>query len=971
MGMKRDTPFHNPSLPIEERLDWLMSEMTMEEKLQCFWSGTPEFERLGIHCVGVGGEAAHGVEARNDQNTLGGPDTTTSFPQPIGVSATWDPAVLKMAGAVVGTEARVLSHKHPGRGLSRWAPTVDLERDPRWGRNEEGYGEDPVLTGTMASAYVQGMQGDDPKYLRIAATLKHFYANNTEEGRVWKNSSIDPRNKYELYLEPFRRCIMDGGAEAAMAAYNKINGTPGMLNSDIQTILKDQYGLKHAVSDGFAMSLVASHHHYFGLDAETLAAAVKAGVDSMSESPKGVNPAAQEAYELGLLTEEDINRALKNMFRTRLRLGVYDEYPCNPYDNVTDADLLSEENAAICKEVSRESIVLLKNEEKMLPLGRDQIDDIALIGPLADMWYQDWYGGHAPYTTTLREGMQKLTGKDPAYANGMNYVTFRMNGKYIAIGEDQMVKLSDEPDIFMMEDWDEGSITFRSVRTGLFMTSQMSTKPGVTVEEGRIAVNKKYPFSWFVNEIFHVTDLGDGKIQLSDRFYIPVCFCEDNAFRAIKGEEAAVLEMQIVKNGVEEAAALAKEKKTVVLALGSNSMVNAKEEVDRKSIALPQVQQELLEAVYAANPNVILVLFSNYPYTVKCMEKKVPAVIWSATGSQDMGDAMAETLFGDNAPAGRLNMTWYKDDSQLPDINDYDIIKGKRTYRYFDGEVMYPFGHGLTYSEFEYTNLIAEVLDMVTLQVAFDVTNTGDTVSDEVVQVYATAPASRVKKPLKQLLAFDRLKEIAPGETCHVVFDIPVEELRFYDTISASLMVEAGDYEIKVGASSAVAAQCVTVKVPGRKTGTRDFSKKIRADHYDDYENMCLTEGHFKFTAVTPLDQSKPASLTFGDCVLPEEGKLYLHLKSVVGCKIKVLVNGQEITSWEGDTRTYEENPDPGKDPYKYEDDKKRIASWLPIYTDVAFDLGDVPKGEPVTLKIEVSGDLKLCYLQMRKPVIK
>ena len=202
---KQNTPFWDASLTDQERIDWLLKEMTVEEKLGYLASSSPDLPRLGIPGVSVGGEAAHGVEGRNDQNGLGKPDVTTSFPQPIGMSASWDPELIRQAGEITGTEARVVWHRHEGHGLSRWAPTVDLERDPRWGRNEEGYGEDPVLTGKMAGAYIRGMQGDDPKYLRCAATLKHFYGNNTEVGRGWKNSSIDPRNKYELYLEPFAR----------------------------------------------------------------------------------------------------------------------------------------------------------------------------------------------------------------------------------------------------------------------------------------------------------------------------------------------------------------------------------------------------------------------------------------------------------------------------------------------------------------------------------------------------------------------------------------------------------------------------------------------------------------------------------------------------------------------------------------------------------------------------------------------
>ena len=270
----------------------------------------------------------------------------------------------------------------------------------------------------------------------------------------------------------------------------------------------------------------------------------------------------------------------------------------------------------------------------------------------------------------------------------------------------------------------------------------------------------------------------------------------------------------------------ARSKKTVVMALGCNPMINAKEEVDRTTIALPDDQERLLKEIYEINPNVILIMLSNYPYDIRTAQEKLPAILWSATGSQDMGTALAEVLMGEYAPAGRLNMTWYQDDSQLPDINDYDIIQGKRTYRYFDGDVLYPFGHGLTYTKFSYDNLQVRLQDAATLEAVLEITNTGTMVSDEVVQIYGIAPASRVKKPLKQLLAFRREKAVQPGETRRMQFSIPVEELRFYDVISQSLMVEEGCYIIGAGTSSANILIKTEIQIPGRKTGQRDFSKK-------------------------------------------------------------------------------------------------------------------------------------------------
>ena len=987
MTAKKNTPFWDVSLSIEERLDWLMSAMTIDEKLSCLASTVPALERLGIPEMCVGGEAAHGVEARNDQNDLGEPETTTSFPQPIGMSASWNTELIRKAGEVTGTEARVLYHRHPDRGLSRWAPTVDLERDPRWGRTEEGYGEDPFLTGEMSAAYVRGMQGEDPHYLRIAATLKHFYGNNTEVGRGWKNVSIDPRNKYEYYLEAFRRAIEKGGAEAIMTAYNKINGIPGMLNPEVKAILKEKYGLKHAVCDGGAMGLVANFHHYYGLHAETIAASIKAGVDAMSDNMEMVEAAAREAYELHLITEDEIDEALRNMFRTKLRLGIYDAIPCNPYDNVTEEDINSEENRKICKQLSREAVVLLKNEGKLLPLDPAAADSIALIGPLGDAWNQDWYGGKAYCETTLYQGLQKIT--QMPFVDGLDRIVLRCGEKGLAVSSDGAMYLAEEPDVFIKEDWGEGSFAFRHVRSGKYMNTRFYPNKAKAEDMGRLAADAERTFDWFVMEIFHLEEKGTGSFQLTNRFGSPFMLGEDGSLWSMKGGEKIgptvgiemasaetakrdmalseiLFRMEVVESGVEKAVQLAKEQKTVILALGCNPMINAKEEVDRSTILLPPEQEKLLDAVCQANPNVVLALFSNYPYAITEADKKVPAILWSATGSQDMGDAMAETIFGQNAPAGRLNMTWYRSDDQLPDIDDYDIIKGKRTYRYFDGEVLYPFGYGLTYSEFTYSDLSVELVDKIALKVSFCVKNTGDRISDEVAQVYGTAPASRVQKPLKQLLGFRRIKDVRPGESRTVEITVPVEEFRFYDVVSRSLMVEEGCYTIYAGSSSADCAVTGQITIPGQKTGLRNLQTKTAADHYDDYENIVLTEGQFGYSAAALLDSEKEGILCYRDCI-KENGtqELSLHLRSERGAKVEVLINGKMAGSWSGDTRTYLERPHPVMGPLMVKDAEERINSWPVVYADVKIPFDTAGQKTPAELMIRLSGDVKLCYFTL------
>lgn len=929
---EKKLPFWDESLTTEERLDWLLGAMTLEEKLKCLATKVPDIESLGINGFGVGGEAAHGVEARNDQNELGAAEPTTSFTQPIGMSATWDTELVKKAGEVTGKEARVIYHRHPDRGLSRWAPTVDLERDPRWGRTEEGYGEDPLLTGAMAGAYVKGMQGEHPRYLRVAATLKHFYGNNTEVGRGVKSSSIDPRNRMELYLEPFRRVAETGHAEAVMTAYNKINGIPGMLNPEVKRILKEQYGIKHVVCDGGAMELVVNMHGYFGIHAQTLAAALKAGVDAMSDTPEVVEAAAKEAFDLKLITEEDVDTALRNMFRTKLRLGIYDAKNSNPYDLVTEEDINSEENQRICRQVSREAIVLLKNDNEMLPLS-GETDSMAVIGPLADVWYQDWYGGKPFAKKTLRQGIHEITGKEIPCADGWDRVVFRYKGKSVAIAEDGTLVLSEKPDIFIKNDWGSGSFTFQSVRTGKYMNA----------EDGSIAAHKDEPFDWFVMELFHLIEQEDGTLQITERFGNPVVPDENGrlVYGEDKGRYAAGFCMETVESGVRKACEMAEGKDTVILALGCNPMINAKEEVDRTTIDLPPAQEELLEEIYKTNRNTVLVLFSNYPYAVNIAEEKLPAILWSATGAQDMGTAMAETLFGINAPAGRLNMTWYRSDDQLPDIDDYDIIKKCRTYRYFEGRVLYPFGHGLTYTTFEYGGLSVSVSDYVKLLVSFTLKNTGARKSDEVVQVYGAAPVSRVKKPVKQLLGFKRVKDVLPGEERQITMEIPVSEFRFYDVISKKMMVEEGNYQIWAGSSSGDCRQSATIQIHGEKTGVRLMEERTAADHYDDYENIYLTEGEFGFSAAAVLEKEKRGILVYRDCkILPGQKYIILHLMSSEKGSIEVCINGKSAAAFEGKTG---------------------------IYKDIRLELEYDPEelAETSVLEIRISHEVKLCYFRI------
>ena len=961
--MAAKNPLFDQSLDREERISWLLKEMTLEEKLNSLSGFTGAIERLGIPAMGAGGEAAHGVEARNDQFIISDPILTTIFTQPLGMSATWDPDLIREAGKVTGEEARVLYHRNAG-GLIRWAPTVDIERDPRWGRTEEAYGEDPVLTGKMAGAYVQGMQGDDRKYLRSASVLKHFYANNDEELREYTNASVDPRNKQELYLETFRRVIEEGHPEGVMTAYNRINGVPGMENQEVQKILKDELGLTFGVSDGMAPSLAFGRHRY-GTYAKVVADSIKAGVDSMTDSNNLISQAAREAIQAGILTEADLDKAIGNMYRTRLKLGMFDEFGSNPYDAVTEADLNSEAHQEVSRRVSRESVVLLKNEEGLLPLKDIAAEDVALIGIMGDVWFHDWYGGEPHHKTTLKDSLSELLGREIAFDDGCDRICFETDGRYLGIGEDNNLCLTDEPEIFIRECWGSGSNTFRSVRTGKIMNIINYADGEAPSELGRAAAKKNEPFAWMVQSIFHIVPQENGLILLTDVFNDPMQLMEDGSLRTSPEFTGTPFKLVVRESGKERAEALAKTKKAVIAALGCHPTVNAKETVDRKTIAFPEEQGELLKALAEANPNTVFVLYSNYPYAMSKEMDAVKAALWNTTGSQDMGLGIAEAILGRYAPAGRLNMTWYLSDEDLPPITDYDIIKGNRTYRYFDRPVLFPFGYGLTYTAFRYSDLTAAA-DKDMIRVDLSVTNTGECTSDEVAQIYGIPAASAVKKPLKQLMAFKRLHDVRPGETRQLHFDIPVSDFFVYDTAAEKKIVESGEYGIFAGPSSADREVETSVTIQGEALGERSLKKLLKADHYDCHENAYLTVGDFGFTAVTSSDKEKPLVLEYGRIRLDDKLRgIRFCVKSNTGCRIFVKLDGKDAGSFEGGTKRPQnimtlthQGQRTMAEFYTYCDDLEER------YNDVTINFEPLEAdGKLHTMTITADGDVRILYM--------
>ncbi|MCR4792737.1 MAG: glycoside hydrolase family 3 C-terminal domain-containing protein [Lachnospiraceae bacterium] len=1013
-------PLWDENVSTGEKLQWLIKELTIDEKLHMLGSGSKGVERLGIPDLQLGGEAAHGVVARNWKDGEILKDTTTSFPQPIGMSSSWDRTAIKEAGRIVGKEARIVYSKRGWGGLSRWAPTVDLLRDPRWGRNEEAYGEDPVQVGGMASAYIQGMQGDDKDHLIAASTLKHFYANNTEIGRGWKNSSISPRNKYELYIEPFRRCIEEGGAEGVMTAYNRINGVLGMFNPEVTTLLKDEFGLTHVVSDGGAMELSAGYCKATALDAETVANSVKAGVDGLSSWGDGIYKAACEAYELGLLTEDDIDGAIRNSYRTKIKLGIFDK----SRNSEDYGELCDEDASAVCKDLSDRSLVLLKNDG-VLPLEGETAENCILIGPLGDKWYQDWYGGETPEQISLLEGIKNCRtaagfDDDLTYVDACDRIRIKCGDKYLASDSEGRVTLSYEGEVFVFEDWGEDSYTFRNEATGKYLTTHLAgdaiegiaTAEGVSAGTiaGKVYEDADRVFSWFDLEVFRM-DVHDGADEsiLRDRFGNRL-FADKDGYIVTAAEDYPGLTplsfvTEKVRNGIEEAISAATKAKTVIMALGHNPMINAKEEIDRGTIEFIPYQQKLFDEVCKINPNIVVVLMSNYPFAIDEINDKAKAILWSATGSQCMGRSIADVLTGKVCPAGRLTQTWLKSDEDLPSIDDYDIIGKGRTYRYFEGEVLYPFGYGLTYSSFAYSDLRISISqaegkadekagksrrrkafgqpegvydsvrgDNRLFVIEVTVTNTGDRESDEVVQIYASAKNSRVKRAGKQLIGFERVRNIVPGESRIVNFVIPVRELAYYDVVSESLIIEDGDYLITAASSSLDRGMEEIVHVSGSQRGTRDMSGKIKADHYDEECGTQIVEGLYGYSAIMAEcsgvyepDPDGHFSATYEDCLFPEDGTiLRIHGYAREEARVRICVDGIAAGEASFNTRDYEKRPSDARNhmPRAVVSETARKESFTALWADIHIPLdmsklsGADPSGVHV-IRIEADGPFK------------
>ncbi|MBO3676872.1 glycoside hydrolase family 3 C-terminal domain-containing protein [Streptomyces sp. NEAU-YJ-81] len=891
-GLITRPPFRDTRLPVRTRVADLLARLTLDERIAMLHQFAPGVERLGLAPFRTGQEALHGVAWM-------GPATV--FPQAVGLGATWNPELVRRVGEAVGREARAMRARDPRVGLNVWSPTVNLLRDPRWGRNEEGYAEDPCLTSALATAYARGLRGDHPERWRTAPVLKHWLAHNNETDRDTTSSSVRPRVLHEYDLAAFRGAVRSGAVAGVMPAYNLVNGRPNHVSPYLREQLRTWTDQELVVcSDAGAPSNLVDSEHYFDTHEEAIAAALLAGVDSFTDHDQDASKTiarVRGALERGLIDASTVDTAVRRLLTMRCALGEFDECdepeepeePDQPGGSAdgTDGAFDTPAHRALALEAAEQAVVLLANDG-LLPLSDSGVRTLAVVGPLADECKLDWYSGSLIRRSSPREALAERLGADRVvFAEGLDTVRLRTAAGWVrvpdaaaegegpaeegladegptderptdegptdegptgegpadegslnpahAAGRTDLPTLTvgDTPTDLSLADWGGGVLTLRAP-SGRYLT---------VADDGFVRAAAERPGGWVVQETFTLEAHRDGHLlrHMGTGGYVCVAAGALKVAERDSGAEGTVFGLEVVERGEDAVARAAARADAVVVVAGNDPHIGGRETEDRTTLALPAQQERLWRAAHAANPRTALVLTSSYPYAVGEAADALPALLWTAHGGQAAGTALARVLFGDVSPAGRLPQSWYASHDDLPDLLDYDIIASRATYLYFDGTPLFPFGHGLSYTDFSYGEL--SVRREAGLTVECEIANSGPYDGDEVVQIYASAPGSRVPLPHRRLIAHRRVR-LRRGERVRLFFTVPVEDaLGFWDVAHGRWTVDPGTYEIHAGASSADLRATATVTVEGPPPAPRPVLRRgLEAADYDAADGIVLVD---------------------------------------------------------------------------------------------------------------------------------
>ena len=840
-----------PKTGVDQRIDDLLSHLTVAEKIAMLHQYGPAVPRMGIRPFHTGTEALHGASSMRP---------ATVFPQAVGLGATWHPELLERVGQVTGTEVRALHAADDSVSLNVWAPVVNLLRDPRWGRNEEGYSEDPLMTSRMAIAYCRGLRGDHPEIVRTAPTLKHFLAYNNENGRDRTSSVLRARVLREYDLPVFRGPIAAGVVDGVMPSYNLVNGRPTHLSPHLNELLRtwSEHELL-VVSDAEAPANLIESQQYLADHETAHAAALHAGVDSFterSEDPSFTIEVFTRALERGLISEADIDRAVRRVLTIRFRTGEFDP-ALDPYASIGVEALNRPEHQRLAREAAVEQIVLLKNAEALLPLTLAASQRVAVVGPFAATLCADWYSGTMPYRVTIADGLRsaiEARGGTLVSVAGVDRIALLATslGRYVSVpagagvplltcadgpsGDDRSAD-GDRVAQFDVFDWGDDVSTLRMAQNERYVT--------VKDVGFDLVADQVQPNGWMVHETFTLLPHSDGTIVLRNLHtgrYVLIDG-ETGTLRAAaeRIEDAEHFAKHLVRDGLDEVRRVLREVDVAVVVVGNDPHINGRETQDRTTTSLPPAQETLVKAVAGAHPRTVLAVMSSYPYALAWAAEQVPAIIWTSHAGQETGHAIADILLGVHSPTGRLPQTWYRSDDDLPDILEYDIIKARRTYQYFERAPLYPFGHGLTYTTFGYGPANVAV-DATTVKVTFDVTNTGVRAGVEVVQVYTRVTGPTIDRPVRRLQAWERVL-LEPGQTRTVEVEFPRSGLAHWDVGIGDYLIEPGTYQVLVGQSCAEIRSQADLVVTGDLPRPRPVvGINVAAANFDDYAGVTLVD---------------------------------------------------------------------------------------------------------------------------------
>jgi beta-glucosidase len=804
----------------KERVSAMMAKLTVEEKIDLLCAKGPAIPRLDIPAYDWWNECLHGV-ARAGKATV--------FPKPIGMGSMWDAELMKRIGDVVSDEARAKYHKalrdkgYSDRyeGLTFFSPTLNLARDPRWGRTSECFGEDPRLTGDMGAAFIRGLQGDDPRYLKLVATAKHFVANNEENRRRDGSAEVDEVSLHEYFFPAFRESIEKGGATSVMGAYNALNGTPCCANRFLLTeVLREQWGLDGVVmSDGSAVTNISARHKYKATYHEGAAAALQAGCDMSlrDEYRDGLRYALRE----NLVSVNDINRAVERVLTLRFRLGMFDPQEQVSYSRIPDTIVECAAHRQLALEAAHKSMILLKNDG-ILPLNSKKIKRIALIGDAFTKVYYGDYSGQPEYNTTLIEAMKTAAGKDTEllWVNDMDkeatipsvYLIrpekdaydgrLGFTGEYFnkAAAEGDALISKHDLSLDFMPAWDHELL--KTPMLSARWTSSLappSTGDYTLIYEGEGFV-KIYLDGQAVTEqkvdqrhpaTVRVTLDAGKKYDLRIE-----CTGINKYVRHRLAWRPPFDENKITPESA------AKKSDVAIVFVRDDGGAEGR---DRKTLALNTVQEQLIANVAKANPNTVVVLGSSTPLLLGNISKQAKALLNVWIAGQGESQAIADILFGKVNPSGKTPVTFFADERQLPALDDYNVKNG-RTYQYFKGDVLYPFGFGLSYTNYRYSRpqLQQTVVNRDGfITVSVKITNGGKYDGEEVAQCYVSSESWKAEGLKRKLVGFDRIF-LKKGTSGALLFTIPVADLSRWNAATHRWEIHPGKYTVSVAPNSDV-----------------------------------------------------------------------------------------------------------------------------------------------------------------------